>query len=208
MCRRRTAPRASTPSRRRCAATSRGQERGHLDALGHRRSRQLDVTHRSSVTSTGSFWHHISAGRSHTTVTMRPLLFSLAVSAVLAQHAVAHGQTLPPASRTVYKCEVNGKAVYSDSPCLGARRVDVTPKRGLDRRWPKPFVRFSMRRPRNARCATGAPSSALRRERSADRWMHGSAIVEDEERAASRENLEAVQRGLFTARTEHREFGC
>jgi hypothetical protein len=64
---------------------------------------------------------------------MRPLLFSLAVSAVLAQHAVAHGQTLPPASRTDYKCEVNGKVVYSDSPCLGARRVDVTPTRGLDR---------------------------------------------------------------------------
>jgi hypothetical protein len=41
-------------------------------------------------------------------------------------------QSLPPPSRTVYKCEVAGKVVYSDSPCLGARTVDVEPTRGAN----------------------------------------------------------------------------
>lgn len=39
---------------------------------------------------------------------------------------------LPPPSRTVFKCEVGGKVVYSDEPCLGARRIDVEPTRGMD----------------------------------------------------------------------------
>jgi hypothetical protein len=46
---------------------------------------------------------------------------------------VAQAQSLPPPSRTVFKCEVAGKVVYSDSPCLGARKVDVEPTRGADK---------------------------------------------------------------------------
>lgn len=44
--------------------------------------------------------------------------------------AAAVAQT-PPPSRTVYKCEVEGRTQYSDAPCLGAKRVDVEPTRGL-----------------------------------------------------------------------------
>lgn len=45
-----------------------------------------------------------------------------------------HGhQPTPPPSRTVYKCEVGGKVHYSDSPCVGAQKVDVTPTRGLNK---------------------------------------------------------------------------
>lgn len=33
----------------------------------------------------------------------------------------------------VYRCEVNGKVSYSDEPCMGAKRVDVRPTRGLDK---------------------------------------------------------------------------
>jgi hypothetical protein len=55
----------------------------------------------------------------------------LAVFAVLVDAAAA--QSLPPPSRTVYKCEVAGKVVYSDSPCLGAQRVDIEPTRGLNK---------------------------------------------------------------------------
>ena len=44
----------------------------------------------------------------------------------------ASAQSLPPTSRTVYKCIVAGKSVYSDAPCLGAQRIDVEPTRGLD----------------------------------------------------------------------------
>ena len=42
-------------------------------------------------------------------------------------------QKLPPPSRTVFKCEADGKVVYSDSPCLGAKKVDVEPTRGLNK---------------------------------------------------------------------------
>lgn len=40
---------------------------------------------------------------------------------------------LPAPSRTVFKCEVAGKVVYSDSPCLGAQKIDVEPTRGLNK---------------------------------------------------------------------------
>jgi len=46
-------------------------------------------------------------------------------------HAIA--TNLPPPSRTVYKCEVGGKVRYSDSPCVGAQKVDVTPTRGMNK---------------------------------------------------------------------------
>ncbi len=42
-------------------------------------------------------------------------------------------QKLPAPSRSVYKCESGGKVVYSDAPCLGAKRVDVEPTRGLNK---------------------------------------------------------------------------
>lgn len=39
---------------------------------------------------------------------------------------------LPPATKnTVYKCEVQGRTHYSDTPCPGAVEVDVTPTRGV-----------------------------------------------------------------------------
>lgn len=41
--------------------------------------------------------------------------------------------TLPPTSRTVYKCSEKGKTVYSDAPCLGATKVDVEPTRGFNK---------------------------------------------------------------------------
>ena len=46
---------------------------------------------------------------------------------------IAQTSRLPPTSRTVYKCEVAGKAIYSDAPCLGAKKIDVEPTRGLSR---------------------------------------------------------------------------
>lgn len=42
-------------------------------------------------------------------------------------------QSLPPPSRTVFRCEEGGKVVYSDSPCVGARKIDVEPTRGVSK---------------------------------------------------------------------------
>jgi hypothetical protein len=44
----------------------------------------------------------------------------------------AFAQGMPPPSRTVYKCEEGGKVHYSDSPCLGAKKLAVEPTRGLN----------------------------------------------------------------------------
>jgi hypothetical protein len=42
---------------------------------------------------------------------------------------VTHAQSLPHRQRRS-SCEENGKVVYSDSPCLGAKTVDVEPRAG------------------------------------------------------------------------------
>jgi len=57
---------------------------------------------------------------------------SLALFLALCSASVC-AQTLPPPSRTVYKCEDGKQVYYSDSPCLGAKKVDVEPTRGLNK---------------------------------------------------------------------------
>jgi hypothetical protein len=66
-------------------------------------------------------------------VRINRLLLAVAVFAGAAVSVSALAQKLPPTSRNVFKCEVGGKVVYSDEPCLGARRVDVEPTRGVDK---------------------------------------------------------------------------
>ena len=55
------------------------------------------------------------------------------VALFLCTSAQAQPSTLPCPTRTVFKCEVDGKVVYSDEPCVGAKRVDVEPTKGLNR---------------------------------------------------------------------------
>lgn len=57
----------------------------------------------------------------------------LVILAMLTASVPALATNLPPPSRTVYKCEVGGKVHYSDSPCVGAQKVDVTPTRGMNK---------------------------------------------------------------------------
>lgn len=59
-------------------------------------------------------------------------LFVLCLVGLLS-FAASKAQTLPPPSRTVFKCEEAGRVVYSDSPCLGAKRVNIRPVRGLNK---------------------------------------------------------------------------
>ena len=53
--------------------------------------------------------------------------------------------TLPAPSRTVFKCEAAGKVVYSDSPCLGAQKIDVVPTRGLNKSTGRELVGANVR---------------------------------------------------------------
>tara|TARA_R110001583_G_scaffold185046_1_gene344794 strand:- start:19259 stop:19732 length:474 start_codon:yes stop_codon:yes gene_type:complete len=50
--------------------------------------------------------------------------------ALIAGQAIA--QKLPPPAKTVFKCEVGGRIIYTDSPCPGAEKIEVEPTRGVD----------------------------------------------------------------------------
>lgn len=58
---------------------------------------------------------------------------STSLVVLLVGTTLAAGQGLPPPSRTVYKCEEGGRVHYSDSPCLGAKKLEVEPTRGLNK---------------------------------------------------------------------------
>jgi hypothetical protein len=46
---------------------------------------------------------------------------------------VGQSAKLPPPTRTVYKCVINGNSTFSDEPCLCAERFEVQPNRGVSR---------------------------------------------------------------------------
>ena len=60
------------------------------------------------------------------------LLLTPVLICMIMASTLGHAQKLSPVSRTVFKCQVAGKTVYSDSPCLGAKQIDVEPTRGLN----------------------------------------------------------------------------
>lgn len=62
----------------------------------------------------------------------RTTVCRLVATSLLVLALPGHAQ-LPAPSRTIYKCEVNGKIAYTDEPCLGAQRLDVVPTRGVDK---------------------------------------------------------------------------
>lgn len=139
---------------------------------------------------------------------------------------VATAQSLPAPSRTVYKCEEAGKVVYSDSPCLGAKRVDVEPTRGLDQMSGKKQVGKDVRREqrqevmaqalkpltnetpdqykqrvRRSKLSPSAQAKCQRLDRQVDR-------AEAQEKAATPANLAAVQDRLLRLRLEQRDLKC
>lgn len=75
----------------------------------------------------------------------RPLI----LTALAATCQLALGQRLPAPSREVYRCELDGQVSYSNTPCLGARRVDVEPTRGLNKSSGKDRTGADVRKERN-----------------------------------------------------------
>jgi hypothetical protein len=55
------------------------------------------------------------------------LVFSFFAELIAAQ------TSLPATSRTVFRCNVDGKVIYTDAPCLGAKKINVEPTRGLNK---------------------------------------------------------------------------
>lgn len=141
--------------------------------------------------------------------------------------AVALAQGLPPPSRTVYRCEVDGKVHYSDAPCLGARKVDVEPTRGLNQSAGRPLVGQDVQRERqreafadSVRPLTGMNAQQLdkagrrqklspARQQQCLSWDQQIPAAESAERAAKAgADLAAAQRRLFELRAAYREAGC
>lgn len=136
-------------------------------------------------------------------------------------------QSVPAPSRTVYRCEEAGKVRYSDTPCLGARRIDVEPTRGLSRSTGKELVGRDVRAEQQRemfadalRPLTGIDARQLdkagRRTRltrearqECRRLDQEIPLAEQSERQASNADVSRTgQEALLTLRTAFRESGC
>jgi hypothetical protein len=140
--------------------------------------------------------------------------------------ASASAQSLPPPSRTVFKCQQGGKVVYSDAPCLGAERLIVEPTRGLDSQSGRPRVGDDVRRERSNEQITEAlrpifgesPEQRAVRHRRArlaaavqadcQRLDRDIPLAEAAEREAQGDALSRIQSRLLNLRRQYRSSGC
>jgi hypothetical protein len=139
----------------------------------------------------------------------------------------ASGQGLPPPSRTVYKCEDAGKVHYSDAPCLGAKRIEVQPTRGLNKSTGNELVGRDVMRERQQdgiadalRPLTGKNTQELYRagrraqlstdaQRLCKQLDYEIPHAEATERSSvSGEQLRIAQQHLLELRTSYRENRC
>jgi len=137
-----------------------------------------------------------------------------------------HAQ-LPTPSRTIYKCETGGKIAYTDIPCLGAKRLDVVPARGVDRLSGQSRVGADVARElqqehfaRAIKPISGMNeqqfATATRRYRLDARAQREcrtleAAIVDNEQREqrrGAREPVESLHRDTLSLRQRYRELGC
>lgn len=139
----------------------------------------------------------------------------------------AFAQGLPPPSRTVYKCEDGKQVHYSDSPCLGARKIDVEPTRGLDKSSGQKRQGQDVQKEHQQeafadalRPLTGMDAPQLdkagRRQRLSPQaqqqcriWDQQLPAAEAAERTArTGAELATAQQTLFKLRTAYRKTGC
>jgi hypothetical protein len=153
-----------------------------------------------------------------------PATMAAALLALVAVDALA--QKLPAPSRTVYKCEVSGKVVYSDDPCVGAQKLDVEPTRGVDksagpRRRGADVQREHHReavaeaiRPVTGMDAKQLDKAGRRMKLQPEaqrecRWLDSAIPAhESKERLARMQEREAAQRELHSLRVRFRELRC
>ena len=138
----------------------------------------------------------------------------------------AQAQSLPAPARTVFKCEDKGKIVYSDEPCLGAKRLDIEPTRGMNQASGKERIGKDVRREKDreafaeaVRPLTGMDAKQFqvatkRKNLSQQARAECTALdrniplAELKERNAMAEGLGAAQSEILTLRRRYRELGC
>jgi len=151
-------------------------------------------------------------------------LGTFTIAALLALPCTA--QKLPAPSREVFRCEAGGKVFYSDAPCLGARKVDVQPTRGLDRQSGHVRTGSDVRREQLEEQITEAyrpifgedVEQRAKRHRRARLDAKAGArckvldreipAAEKAERAAAKPDLAAIQAKLLKLRQQYRKLGC
>jgi hypothetical protein len=152
---------------------------------------------------------------------MNPLSIPLALCLALLA-APAYSQSLPKPSRTIFKCEANGKIVYSDEPCLGAKRIDAQPTRGADSYSGTRRIGEDVRREQWRESLVGAlrPISGVDAQQfdALVRRRGLGANAQQECRQLEREIVqlekaetaanEALQRELFASRKRYKEIRC
>ncbi len=154
------------------------------------------------------------------------LFFIAIVPLASYQLASAQPQSLPAASRTVYKCVVNNKIVYTDEPCLGAQVVNVEPTRGLNKSTGRELTGADVAREKGreqfaeaAKPITGLnPQQMEVRKRriklpgeaqaECNRLDGSIAQSEADERASSGDAKTDIQRNLFVMRKRSRDLRC
>jgi hypothetical protein len=135
-------------------------------------------------------------------------------------------QKLPQPSRDVFKCIEKGKVVYSDTPCLGASKVNVEPTRGLDSMSGVKKTGADVRRERTHENTAEAlrpifNETAQQRATRHHRFKLSASTkqqcaqldtripaLERAERSAQGSDLAALQQTLLGARQEYRSIGC
>lgn len=135
-------------------------------------------------------------------------------------------QSLPAPSRTVYKCDVGGKVTYSDSPCLGAAKIEVEPTRGVSKLSGSQRVGADVQREQTRETWAEAfkPLTGMDAKQSeihgrrmkltsdAQRECHRldaqMPVAEKDERVSAGPILAEVQRDLYRMRMRFRELGC
>lgn len=151
-------------------------------------------------------------------------IIALAAHVAVQGHAVA--QSFPAPSRIIYKCVVVGKIAYTDEPCLGAKRLDIEPSRGLSKFSGREMIGADVQRENHRDMIADAlrPIAGLDRQQYATvyRRVNLSGLAKAEcglldqsiprtetvERAASGEARLAVQRDLLTMRKRFKELAC
>jgi len=134
--------------------------------------------------------------------------------------------TLPTPSRTVFKCQSGGKVLYSDSPCLGAQKIDVEPTRGLNKSTGRELLGSDVRQEQHRENVAAAiqPITGMdakqfgtfgrRRNLSIEAQKECKKldvkipIAEQEEKQAKPEALAKSQSALLVLRKRFREIKC
>ncbi len=128
----------------------------------------------------------------------------------------------------VYRCDQDGRVVFSDEPCLGAKRIEVHPTQGMDKLSGKSRKGEDVRRNEHHRQMDQALRPLHGRtheEMNVQRRRYGNNLTPGEharcavmdqqlktqearEVGARGEALAETQKSLFQLRREHRALGC